>query len=149
MLQTGAGSTPSEPPVQNPRPRTEAGRPGASLCLRELEDQFRSELQDARQWVRVNLKKARIPENFIRVASSRSATTIHGSPLRVVEHVEGFCAELEGQAFLNCKVLEQRHIEVRAAGIAEYVSADISESESARGRKGIWVVEHLSTQTWF
>ena len=60
---------------------------------------------------------------------TRSGTGIacDRSPLRMVEHVEGLCTELNGGALFYRKVLEQRHVEVNPIGIAQTVPSRISE----------------------
>ena len=56
----------------------------------------------------------------------RSASASHASakttPFGMIENVEGFTAELDGESFLDGKVLEQRHVKVDAARIVYVVS---------------------------
>src|ERR1700730_8118975 len=106
----------------------------------ELEDQLRPQLQDARQMGRRNLKETGVAEHIVSVASSGSTASIDVAPFRVVEHVERFRTEFEAYVLRDTEVFEQRHINVGTPGVAENVSADVSESESTRRRKSICVV---------
>src|SRR5215467_3674243 len=52
-----------------------------------------------------------------------------GSPLTVIENVEGFEPELKGCLLLDSKVLKQSHVEVGAIGSDQGISRHISESQ--------------------
>jgi len=56
--------------------------------------------------------------------------------LRVVENVECFSAEFEFALVENLEVLEERKIEIRAAGIVERISSAIPKRQPARGGEG-------------
>ena|ERR1700740_1030756 len=56
--------------------------------------------------------------------------------LRVVENVESFGAEFEIALAENLKMLQQRKIEIRAAGIVQRIASAISEGQTARSRIG-------------
>ncbi|SRR5258708_71187 len=96
---------------------------------------------------RRDLQETRVAEHVVSVASSRSTASIDVAPLRMIEHIERFRTELEPYGLRDTEVFEQCHIEVCTPGVAENVSADVSESEPARRCKSICVVEHLGTQT--
>jgi hypothetical protein len=77
-----------------------------------LEDELRTELQNASQVGSADFEEAVAPE------IARGAR-----PLAVVEDVESFGPEFEGHAFFDSKVLEQCHVEGGAVGITQGVSA--------------------------
>lgn len=59
------------------------------------------------------------------IVGCRSRIPSNTHPLGVIENIEGFRTELERHALLDCKVLQKRHIEVRAMRIGEDVAAGI------------------------
>ena len=61
-------------------------------------------------------------------------------PLRMVEDVERLGAELDAHLFLNRKMLEQAHIEIRARRIVQNVAPGIAEGQTLSGCKGIGIV---------
>ena len=56
----------------------------------------------------------------------RSASAGHASakttPFGMVENIEGFTSELDGESFLDGEVLEQRHVKVDPARIGYVIS---------------------------
>src|SRR5438045_9436736 len=63
-----------------------------------------------------------------------------GSPLAVIENVEGLETELKSRLFLNREVLEESHIEVGPIGSDQGISRHISESQPCRHGIGCRVV---------
>ena len=59
----------------------------------------------------------------------------------MIEYIEGFGAEFEIRAFSYREMLDQRHVEIRAPGIAQNVSPGIAERESGRQHEHIRIVE--------
>src|ERR1700730_7212553 len=66
----------------------------------------------------------------------------------MVEEVEGFGAELEAGALIDCEALKETEVKVQASGQRKSVAADVSESESRGGLEGIGVIKEGSTLTW-
>ena len=54
---------------------------------------------------------------------------IHSSPLRVVEHVEGFRAKLDRNLLRRLEDFVNRHIKIRAPRIIQAVASGIAESQ--------------------
>src|SRR5919198_5092384 len=112
-----------------------------------LEDEFQTELQNARVMGREHLQKvaarhvccARVQVRA--VGSSRTGITVDKSELRVVEHIERFRTKLKIGMFIDSKMLVDRHVEVRAIGIVERVSARIAKRQTYRGTVGIRIIE--------
>src|ERR1019366_8425843 len=100
-----------------PRP---LARPGLWFYGNRLEDKLRTQLQDATKVGAVHFEQSgSAGPNAAGVTGGiwgRCAGTGHRAgeavPLRVVEDVESFGAELEGHALLDGEVLEHSHIEV-------------------------------------
>ena len=95
-----------------------------------LEDELRTELQNASEMGTTNLQEA--------VASEISGG---GCPLAMVEDVEGFGPEFEGHVLLYGKVLEQCHIEIGSVGIAQVVSARVPKREPRWDGKSSGIIE--------
>src|SRR5260370_38566427 len=72
---------------------------------------------------------------FCASAPCRPSVSCNAAPLGVVEDVEGLCPELGRHTLVDGEVLEQGHVEVCPAWIAQTVSARIAESQSSGDSK--------------
>jgi hypothetical protein len=61
--------------------------------------------------------------------------------LSVIENVESLCTELHFTAFVNLKVLQQRHVKVQAAWIIQKISAGIAKRQATRCNEFVGISE--------
>jgi hypothetical protein len=69
------------------------------------------------------------------VSGAAGVIGIVDSELRVIENVESLGPELELAGLANLEMLEQRHVEVRAARIIQEVASGVAKGEAARSDK--------------
>src|SRR5438477_12925064 len=110
-----------------------------------LKDELQSQLQDPRIVRGVGLQESIGAQRVGKTADGayaarRSGAAPQVTELSVIEDVEGFSAELQSDALVNGKVLEQRHIEVSGVRIGQPISAHIAEGQPARFQENIGVV---------
>src|SRR5438552_8262576 len=110
-----------------------------------LKDELEAQLQDASIVRCIGLQKTIGPQSIGEAADSayaarRSGAAAQIAELGVIEDIEGFSAELQSDAFVNGKVLEQSHIEIGGVRISQPVSADIAEGQPTRLHKNVGVV---------
>src|SRR5580698_4426885 len=108
------------------------------VCPTRLEEELQRQLQDARvvRAVRVQKTLAKTAGIARRIVGAAITTdrVVDAAPLRVIEHVEGFGAELEIGPLIQEEVLEQTRVHVPTPGIIHEVAAGISECQT--GRRG-------------
>jgi len=91
-----------------------------------LEDELQAELQDARavrspRLEEVAASEAASARGKPRATSCAALVATQRTPLRVIKDVEGFRPELEGRPLCDDEMLEQRHIDVPMAGVAQEI----------------------------
>ena len=86
-------------------------------------------------------RKLSLPQGIVAVAAGRTAIAGDVSPLRVIEHVEGFGAELKTHLLPDFEVLEQGPVEVEAIGIVQDVASSVAEGQSPWQGKGSGIAE--------
>ena len=75
------------------------------------------------------------------IVAGTTVADVQPLPLRVIEHVEGFGAELYGSSFaVERKMLEQAHVKLGARGIGQDVPPAIAKGQSGRFGKGRGIV---------
>jgi len=67
-----------------------------------------------------------------------------GAPLCVIEDVERFCPELEGDVLLDGEVLEQRHVDIPMARVAQEIPPGVPERQATRRNKGVRICDKWS-----
>ena len=105
-----------------------------------LEDELRSQLQNT------SVVGGGRGQECRSGAIGRAVTgrVINRAPLRMVEDVECFGAELEVHVLVHREVLEKTHIEIGAVRQSENVATGVAIGEPLRSGKGIAVVEPRS-----
>jgi len=77
-----------------------------------------------------------------RIVAAAAIADVQPLPLRVIEHVEGFGAELYGSSFaVERKMLEQAHVKLGARGIRQGVPPAIAKCQSGRFGKSRRVIQ--------
>src|SRR6202042_556408 len=106
--------------------------PAVSVTLEPgSEEKLQRQLQDARVVCAAGMQEALVETTLVAsgIVGAAVATdpVANAVPLRVIEHVEGFGAELETGALVYREVLEQPRVEVPAAGNIQEVTAGIAK----------------------
>src|SRR5579864_2395753 len=105
---------------------------GFAFSGQRLKNELRAQLQDAGQVSTTNFKE------------TGTAEGARGSgPLVVIEDVKCLRAELERRALLDGEVLKEGHVEIRAVGVTQEVTTDVTEREASRGDESIGIVPIL------
>src|SRR5205807_8672453 len=94
---------------------------------RSLEDASQAELQDARavhspRLEEVAASEASSARGKPRATSCAALVATQRTPRRAIKAGEGFRSELEGRPLCDGEMLEQRHIDVPMAGIAQEIT---------------------------
>src|SRR5271157_3948506 len=102
-----------------------------------LEQELQTKLQRTRA-----MCGARMPEiaSVYVIVDAGAADTASG-PLRVVEDVEGFGAELEACPFVDLKQFEQRHVKIGPARHIQEITPGISKGKPTRIGEGAGIEE--------
>ena len=108
------------------------------VCGGRLEAELQGKLHDARV---VRSGRAQEIVAAQRVLNTASAGDRASDPLRVVEDVESFCAELKIKPLVQLEVLVQRHVEVPTSGIIQHVASGAPLGEASGLGKGIRIEE--------
>ena len=116
-----------------------------------LENKLRAELQNTRV-----VRTARVQEVVVEAAGIACRivgpavtrdVVIDPIPLRMVEDVEPFRAELKSPGFREREALKQSHVEIGARGIVQEVAARVAERQAGRRNEGVGVEEQRAGNT--
>ena len=108
--------------------------------------------EDALGWIAVDagviacvVSEAQVrPKAGCSIVDAAAITGVQAGELRVIEDVEGFCAELCGHFLMNRKMFEDAHIKVRGARTMQRVAARVPKGQTGRSIVGSGIKEERS-----